>query len=136
MPSLANSPALFNLARKCKGCPDTLCKGCHETGHGFGLLGWLEGPAPLLHSVSQEKPHRLLLVLLEGESVCLPDTATGDRSSRLTPRSGGSRSLTLLAFAPQGSGWSLAGGGVRAETKSWFVRLNIKKSQAFGNDRG
>src|SRR5215472_4134287 len=39
MPSLANSPALFNLARKCKGCPDTLCKGCHETGQKPGLPG-------------------------------------------------------------------------------------------------
>src|SRR5271165_4753011 len=25
------TPALATLARKCKGCPETFCKGCHET---------------------------------------------------------------------------------------------------------
>jgi hypothetical protein len=25
------TPALATLAQKCKGCPETFCKGCHET---------------------------------------------------------------------------------------------------------
>src|ERR1700687_1887044 len=30
------APALATLAQECKGCPGTLCKGCHGTEHASG----------------------------------------------------------------------------------------------------
>src|SRR4029077_3946106 len=33
---LDRAPALTTLAPECKGCPGTLCKGCHGTEHALG----------------------------------------------------------------------------------------------------
>src|SRR6266478_4976117 len=33
---LDRAPALATLAQECKGCPGTLCKGCHGTEHALG----------------------------------------------------------------------------------------------------
>src|ERR1700685_17692 len=33
------TPPLATLARECKGCPETFCKGCHETEHKRRLGG-------------------------------------------------------------------------------------------------
>src|SRR6266849_6846553 len=33
---LDRAPALTTLAQECKGCPGTLCKGCHGTEHALG----------------------------------------------------------------------------------------------------
>src|SRR5437899_9799636 len=54
---LDRAPALATLAQECKGCPGTLCKGCHGTEHAPGCPCESSGDACTRTGVSA--PHEL-----------------------------------------------------------------------------
>jgi hypothetical protein len=58
------APALAYRAPECKGCPGTLCKGCHETEHDFRALGQ-EGRRPVKKLAQRVPESREALLIVD-----------------------------------------------------------------------
>src|ERR1700687_1048039 len=61
------APALATLAQECKGCPGTLCKGCHGTEHALGCPAGRSPAAVECRNEQTKKPGEL----------CSPDSQGG-----------------------------------------------------------
>src|SRR6266481_4778569 len=63
---LDRAPALATLAQECKGCPGTLCKGCHGTEHALGCPAGLRPATPLSARMDEREPRRAALAWTAG----------------------------------------------------------------------
>jgi REP element-mobilizing transposase RayT len=85
---------LAALARECKGCPETICKGCHETEHAFARVGLTHTSRFCLASVPD------LEIRAQFRSVCLrrAQIAVVPRELKRYHESGQTHFITFTCF--------------------------------------
>src|SRR5882762_726770 len=67
---LDRAPALATLAQECKGCPGTLCKGCHGTEHAPGCpAGRSSADTAWVHARSSLAPNPDIIASLDGATM-------------------------------------------------------------------